>query len=91
MKKLAIAALAASALLSTPLIAAPKEGSNGAVNSCFGQGRSAYASTHSGDQSNGKYISERAKSPATSDEYPNANVEQNELYRMACEAAAQGD
>ena len=29
------------------------------ANACFGQGRSGYASTHSGDESNGKFISQR--------------------------------
>lgn len=85
MKKIVLAAFAASAF-AAPSFAAPNADSNGVNKNCFGQGRSDYASTHSGDTSAGSVVSQRAQAPATNPDYPNANVEANKEYKDACQA-----
>ena len=89
MKKIVLAAFAASMAFATPSFAAPNADSNGVGKNCFGQGRSDYASSHSGDQSNGSQISQRAQTPAANPDYPNQNVQDNKEYKAACQAAPQ--
>lgn len=90
MRKIVLAAFAASMTVAVPSFAAPAADSNGAAKNCFGQGRSDYASTHSGDTSTGSIISERAQAPSTNPDYPNSNVQQNKEYKTACQAAGSG-
>lgn len=89
MKKIVLAAFAASMTFATPSFAAPNPDSNGVGKNCFGQGRSDYASGPQAQGSVGSIISDRAQSPSTNPDYPNGNVQANKDYKTACQAAAQ--
>lgn len=88
MKKIVLAAFAASMTLSTPSFGAANDTSNGVGKNCFGQGRSAYSSSDA-EPSTGAIISERAKTASTNPDYPNRNVQLNKEYKETCQAAAQ--
>jgi hypothetical protein len=90
MKKIVLAAFAASMAFATPSFAAPNPDSNGVGKNCFGQGRSDYASSDQPAGSVGSIVSQRAQAPSTNPDYPNNNVQQNKEYKTACQAAAQG-
>jgi hypothetical protein len=87
MKKIILAAFAASSMLAVPAFAAANPDSNGVNKNCFGKGRSDYASGDQPAGSVGSIISERAKTESTSPDYPNSNVQQNKEYKAACQAA----
>jgi len=89
MKKIVLAAFAASMAFATPSFAAANADSNGVGKNCFGQGRSDYASGTQPQGSVGSIISQRAQSPSTDPNYPNANVQDNKDFKAACQAAAQ--
>jgi hypothetical protein len=59
----------------------PNANGNG-NGSCFGQGRSGYASGPQPLGSVGSIVSDRAQTPAAG--YPNENVADNAAYKAAC-------
>jgi hypothetical protein len=85
MRKIIILA-ATSILLTGGAMAGANPDSNGVGKNCFGQGRSAYASDPDNRGTHGSIISERAKTEASTDEYPNQNVQLNKEYKDRCQA-----
>ena len=86
MKKIVLAAFAASMTLATPSFAAANADSNGVNKNCFGQGRSDYASNPANQGTVGPIISDRAQTPSSDPQYPNQNVQLNKEYKAACQA-----
>lgn len=88
MKNTVLAAVAASALIVAPAAFAKGPTDAGAnaneEYACFGTARADYMSNN---DDGGQIISERARSDASDPNYANLNVEENALFKMACEAA----
>jgi hypothetical protein len=85
MRKIIILA-ATSILLTGGAMAGANPDSNGVNKNCFGQGRSDYASDPANRGTVGGIISDRAHTDASTDDYPNQNVQLNKEYKDRCQA-----